>query len=447
MAKRDKNKAIVGFIALGCPKNTVDSEKMLGRIAQAGFLISADPNQADVIVINTCAFIEPAKIESLQAIKRSIKAKRHGRVKKVIVAGCLSQRSGPELITANTGVDAIVGLGQRDDIVRIIRDTLSSTEPHAYLDPSPSPVTDDSERLLIGTAHSAYLRISEGCNHSCAFCTIPAIRGRFRSKPPQMVLNEAAELAAAGVVELNVIAQDTTYYGRDLKIRNGLAILLRELEKIPGLTWIRLMYLYPAQIDQTLIDTIRQSEKIVNYVDIPIQHISNKILKDMRRPDTEEGLHNLIHTLRSAMSDITIRTTLIVGLPGESESQFNELLEFVKWARFDALGCFKFYPEPGTPAAKMPNQVPKHIKQQREQQLMLTQQKIAFEKNTARIGTHLTCLVDSLDSEGCGRARFYGQAPEIDSICIVRNCSTQPGKFVSTKVLDTQDYDLITEQI
>ncbi|MHC4460351.1 MAG: 30S ribosomal protein S12 methylthiotransferase RimO [Planctomycetota bacterium] len=449
MAEKRQKKVTVGFIALGCPKNVVDSERMLAEIARAGLLISAEPENADVVVINTCGFITPAKAEALEVVKRAVDCKLNPQrlVKKVIVTGCLPQRLGRELFNQADGIDAIVGLGQRDSIARIIKKTLSCEQPTSYLGQSPHTISDDRVRLLITPRHWAYLRISEGCNHRCSFCTIPEIRGRFRSKSKELVLAEAAELVSAGAVELNIIGQDTTYYGRDLKMQNGLATLVRELEKIAGLAWIRLMYLYPAGIDDELIETVARSEKIVHYFDVPIQHINNKILKSMRRPDTKDRICRLIEKLRSRLGDCLLRTTLIIGLPGETDQQFDELLGFIKWAEFDALGCFKYYPESGTGAADMPAQVPDRIKQQRLKELMLIQQEIAFAKNKNRIGSKLTCLVDSVDSAGAGKGRFYGQAPDIDSICIINNCSAEPGQFIDTKVVGTKDYDLLVEQI
>lgn len=444
---RKKQKITVGFVALGCPKNLVDSERMLAEIAEAGFSITAEPDTADVVVVNTCCFIAPAKAESLEAIRGAVNRKLSGAVKKVIVAGCLPERAGRQLFNQVDGIDAIIGLGQRDNIAGIIKKTLSCGQPTAYLDRSSQTIHDDRTRLLITPGHWAYLRISEGCNHRCSFCTIPAIRGRFRSKPRELVLAEAGELVSAGTVELNIIAQDTTHYGRDFKIKNDLAGLLSELERIAGLSWIRLMYLYPAGINDKLIETIAESEKIVRYLDIPIQHVNNKILKAMRRPDTKDQLQRLIEKLRCAMPDIVMRTTLIVGFPGESERQFIELLEFVKWAEFDALGCFKFYAESGTAAAQMPGQVPEKVKQQRLEELMLTQQKIAFAKNNNRIGSKLTCLADSVDSDRLSQGRFYGQAPDIDSVCIIKKCSAKPGEFINTKVGGTKGYDLLVEQI
>ena len=444
---RKKKKTTVGFIALGCPKNVVDSEKMLAEIAEAGFVITAEPDNADVVVINTCCFIAPAKTESLEAIRDAVKCKLNGAVKKVIVTGCLPERAGRQLFDQVDGIDAIIGLGQRDNIARIIKKTLSCKQPASYLDQPKGTIFDDRTRLLITPRHWAYLRISEGCNHRCSFCTIPAIRGRFRSKPQELILAEAAELVSAGTVELNIIAQDSTYYGRDLKIKNGLAGLIGELEKIAGLSWIRLMYLYPAGIDDKLIETIAESKKVVHYLDIPIQHVNNKILKAMRRPDTKDQLRRLIDKLRCAMPDIAMRTTVMVGFPDESERQFAELMDFIKWAQFDALGCFKFYAESGTAAVQMPGQIPEKVKQQRLEELMLTQQKIAFAKNNNRIGSKLTCLVDSVNSDKLSRGRFYAQAPDIDSVCIIKKCSAKPGEFINTKVVGTKDYDLVVEQI
>jgi ribosomal protein S12 methylthiotransferase len=368
---------------------------------------------------------------------------------------------GSELFAQADGIDAIVGLGRRQAIAEIIRKTLSTDKTAAYLGhsctkiskerPKPQkerlPIFDDRVRLLINPAHWAYLRISEGCDHRCSFCTIPAIRGRFRSKHPQLVLAEAAELVSAGVVELNVIAQDTTCYGRDLKTENALTCLLEQLEQIPYLQWLRLMYSYPTGINDKLVQTIAHSQKIVPYIDMPIQHINNQILNAMHRPDTKQNICSLIEKLRSAIPHIVLRTTLIIGFPGETDPQFNELLSFIKWAQFDALGCFKFYPESGTPAAEMPGQIPDKVKRQRLEELMLTQQRIAFARNKKRIGTKLTCLVDSVDPGGTGQGRFYGQAPDIDSVCIIEDCSANPGQFVNTKVTRTKDYDLIVRQI
>ncbi len=462
----------VGFVALGCPKNVVDSERMLAHLAQAGYLIAAEPERADVVIVNTCGFIEPAKVESMEAIGQAIENKRVGNVQKVIVAGCLSQRLGQELLDLAVGVDAVVGLEHRDAIVRIVEATLASDEPRIYHGPTPQAIADDRVRLRIGPAHSAYLRISEGCSHRCSFCTIPAIRGPFRSKPPVLALEEARELAQSGAVELNLIGQDTTLYGRDLKLKDGLVSLLRDMERIPGLSWIRLLYAYPTGLGDPLIETIARSERIVHYLDIPVQHANDRILKAMRRPDKREDLCRLIDRLRAAMPDIILRTTLIVGFPGETPREFDELREFVPWARFDALGAFPYFPEAGTPAAQLPDQVPEEVKHARLEELMLTQQEIVFAKNQERIGRRLTCLVEeggrsterrggkTKDGKGrrrpaagraprsaVGKGRFYGQAPDIDSVCIIEHCSAAAGRFVETTVKGTRGYDLVVEEI
>jgi len=451
MKTKETSPITVGFVPLGCPKNVVDSEKMLADIAQAGMLICADPDAADIIIINTCGFIEPAKAESIEAIQHAVQCKKDGPVKKVIVAGCLSERMGEELAQTTNGIDAIVGLGQRNSIVDIIRRTIRGQASAVSTDPPPHlpqyGLMDDSVRLLIGPAHRAYLRISEGCDHRCSFCTIPAIRGPFRSKSEKQVLQEARALVSSGVVELNLVAQDTTSYERDLQIKNGLAQLLQKLDKIDKLQWIRLLYLYPAGLSDTLIETIRTSQKICPYLDVPIQHAHDPILRAMRRPDTQEKMRRLIEKLRRHIPELVLRTTVIVGFPGETDQAFTDLLDFLRWAQFDALGAFPFFPEEGTEAATLPHQVPEEIKQQRLDTLMLMQQDIAFATNSQRMGTQLSCLVDSVESDGWGVGRFFGQAPDIDGVCRVRACTAQPGQFIQVKVVDTEHYDLVVQQV
>lgn len=447
MGKKKNQAVTVGFVALGCPKNVVDSEKMLAVIGQAEFMITADADNADVVVVNTCGFIAPAKAEAFQAIRRAVKRKKQGAVGKVIVAGCLPQRLQKELLSQIPDIDAIVDLGHRDRIAGIIEETLARKKPGVYLGGQAGQVHDDRGRLLLTPRHWAYLRISEGCNRRCSFCTIPAIRGRFRSKPAQLVLAEAKELAANGAVELSIIAQDSNYYGRDLKIKNGLSKLVKALAGIESLKWIRLMYLYPAGIDETLIETIATTEKVVKYVDMPVQHINDGILRAMRRADTKQKTARLIGKLRTAMPDVALRTTVMVGFPGETQRQFRELLEFIRWAEFDALGCFPFYPEPETAAAKMPNQVPDEVKQQRYDKLMTAQQEIAFAKNKKQMARELLCLVDSVDSRNIGRGRYYAQAPHIDSLCLINNCSHQAGEFAKVRIAGTKDYNLVAEEI
>lgn len=447
----DTNIETVGFIALGCPKNLVDSEKMLAEIGEAGFVICEDIANADVVVINTCGFIAPAREEAIEAISEAVGCKTSGSVKKVIVTGCLAQRMGQELMDEVAGIDAVVGLGERDNIAAIIKETLRPSGNAAsglYMGGAADSVSDDRGRMLITPGHWAYMRISEGCNRKCAFCTIPDIRGVFRSKPEDIVLSEARELVDNGAVELSLIAQDSNYYGRDLGEKDGLSRLIGKLEKIDGLEWIRLMYLYPAGIDDRLIETIAASEKVLNYIDMPIQHINDGILKSMRRSDRKDKTIGLVERLRAAMGDVVLRTTVITGLPGETDESFAELIEFVKWARFDALGCFSFYPEPGTIAAGMEGQVPEEVRKERADILMSVQQEIAFEKARQWVGKKLICLIDEgPDDDGVGVGRFFGQAPHVDSICLVKDSSSQPGDFIDTEVLGANEYDLIVQEI
>ncbi len=446
MKKAKHKKISVGFVALGCPKNIVDSEKMLANIGQAGFILSNDLNDTDILVINTCGFIAPAKEEALDEIRQAVKQKKKGHIKKVIVTGCLAQRMGQTLRDEVPEIDAIVGLGQRDDIAWIIKETLQNPGSYGtYLEPAAETEMNDSQRLLITPRHWTYLRISEGCDRKCAFCTIPSIRGHFRSKPQDAILAEAAELVANGAVELNIIAQDSNYYGRDMNIKDGLVKLIGQLETIDALKWIRLMYLYPSEISDELIAAISASEKIVNYIDMPVQHINDRILRNMRRSDRKEKTMALIDRLRKAMPDVALRTTIIAGLPGETDENFEELLDFVKWARFDALGCFTYYPEQGTPAAEMTAQVPEETKIRRADTIMLAQQKIAFKKTELKIGKDITLLVDSVN-ENTAIGRSYAQAPEIDSVCLIENPTALPGQFINAKVTATKDYDLITKQ-
>jgi ribosomal protein S12 methylthiotransferase len=459
--KRSKSCVTVGFVALGCPKNMVDSERLLAQIARAGLVITQDPDNADVVVINTCGFISPAKNEALDAIRKAVRQKQKGHVRKVIVAGCLPQRLGKDMLKQTPGIDAVVGLEHRDNIVEVIKKTLADDSPVQLVTPGFTSLPDDRVRMRITPRHYSYLRISEGCSRKCAFCTIPAIRGKSRSKPEEIIIAEAKDLVASGAVELNIIGQDITTYGRDLSRRlavagtvtvgsdsPGLPDLLTALAKIPRLVWIRLLYLYPTGISDRLIETVASSEKIVPYFDIPLQHINPQILKLMNRPHSKDRIYKLIENLRSRIPGCVIRTTLIVGFPGETDARFEELLDFVKWARFDHLGCFTYYPEEGTPAAQLPHQVPQRIKKYRYSEIMKAQQKIVFEKNKSGLGRTVTCLIDSVDAKRkTAAARYFGQAPQIDSICIIKNCNVSPGDFIEVKIISSQDYDLLCEQI
>jgi len=448
MAKKNNlTPMIIGIVPLGCPKNMVDSERILAELAQAGFTITGDYNNADIVVVNTCGFIEPAKQEALGIIGDLAKLKKEQKIKKIIVAGCLAERMGQELFDCVDGIDAVVGLGSRNNIAEIVMQVMDSDTCSSFIAEKGQSLVDDRVRFRITPEHWSYLRISEGCDHKCSFCTIPAIRGKFRSKKQSIILQEAQELADSGVKELNIIAQDTAYYGKDIGLKDGLSKILTKLDKIESIDWIRLMYLYPIGITDRLINTIKKRDKILPYFDMPIQHISDHVLKDMRRPDTKERIYQLIEKLKQQIDGLVLRTTMIVGFPGETDEHFQELLDFIEWAQFDALGAFTYYAEEGTVAATMTNQIDEEIKQQRLDELMLAQQKIVFEKNKNKVGSELLCLIDSVDEQGCGIGRYYGQAPEIDSVCIINDCHGDVGEFVKTKVTDYDNYDLIVEEI
>jgi ribosomal protein S12 methylthiotransferase len=429
--KRDKGVVTVGFVALGCPKNMVDSEKMLAHIGQAGYVITPELDGADAIVINTCGFIEPAKAEALEVIEEAVKYKKAGRLGKVIVAGCLPQRLGEGLFSEVEGIDVIMGLEQRDNVASIIKKSLVDSHQKVYLDGPVAAVHNDKGRMLLTPGHWAYLRIAEGCNRRCSFCTVPAIRGPFRSKPLKMILAE----------------QDSTSYGRDLKAQNTLDELFRRLAGLDELKWIRLMYLYPTQVSDKLIEVIAGVQKVVKYLDIPLQHINNEILKSMRRQGSADQIRQLIEKLRAAVPEIVLRTTVIVGFPGETSEQFSELLDFIKWVEFDALGCFTFYSETGTPASQLPGQLPQEVKQQRFDELMMAQQEIVFSKMRRWLGRELLCLVDAVNSDGSGQGRYYGQAPLIDGVCLMDKCSAGVGEFTKVRIVGTKDYDFLVEQI
>ncbi len=438
----------VSFVSLGCAKNVVDSEKMLGQLAEAGCAITADEDDADVTVINTCGFLEASRTEADEVIREAVGRKAEGSLKRVVVAGCLVQRDKEAILERIPGVDALVGVNNRDDIVRAVlgknghsprRTTdlfLADYHPFVQL---------DTARLRITPRHYGYLRISEGCDQKCTFCTIPSIRGKMHCKPPEVVLAEARELVGDGVVELNLIGQDTTSYGLgDDRIQGGLAGLLRALNGVDGLRWIRLMYVYPSVFSDEMIEAIAGCDKVCKYIDLPLQHINDRVLKAMHRRVTRQQTEDLLERLRQRIPGVSIRTTLIAGFPGETDCEFAELVEFIEGFRFDALGVFPYSQEPDTPAGRMRQQLPEQVKRQRVDTLMQSQQEVAFSLADERVGSQLEVLIDDRD-HGTLAARHEGQAPSVDSVTYVQGCDAKPGEFVSVRCVGRKDYDLVAK--
>jgi ribosomal protein S12 methylthiotransferase len=432
---------------LGCAKNLVDSEKMLGQLAEAGCVLSADPAEADVMVINTCGFLEASRTEADEVIREAVAQKQRGALNRVVVAGCLVQRDGEKILDRIPGIDGLVGTNNRDDVVRAVlgRRTGNGGPPvDVYLSDYHPFVQLDFARLRLTPRHYAYLRISEGCDQKCTFCTIPAIRGRMHCKPPSIVLAEARELVADGAVEISLIGQDTTSYGLgEDPIEGGLGRLLRLLDRVDGLQWLRLMYVYPSVLTDEILDAIAECARVCKYIDIPLQHINDRVLKAMHRRITRAETEKLLARIRGRIPGVTIRTTLIAGFPGESEKEFEELVTFVKDFRFDALGVFAYSLEPETPAGRMRDQISDSVKAQRVDALMRAQQIVAFDLADARIGSRFRALVDGNAGTNLVTARHEGQAPSVDSVTYVHRCHAEPGEFVNVRCTGRSDYDLL----
>jgi ribosomal protein S12 methylthiotransferase len=441
-------KPTFAFVSLGCPKNTVDSERMLGKLAQEGYALTPNADGADVVVVNTCGFIEPARQESLGVIREMLSLKERGRVGAVVVAGCLAERKKDDLLAEVPGVDHIVGVFGREEIAQVLDRTLGKRlhdEQRSLFRPAPVKAQEDTARLRITPRHYAYLKISEGCDRLCTFCAIPGMRGKHVTKPIEEVLREARELVADGVRELIVVAQDTTYYGLDLYGRVRLAELLSELDQVPGLEWIRILYAYPIHFTDDLIETLAAAKKIIAYLDMPLQHINDRMLRRMQRRVNRAETEDLLARLRKALPNLTLRTTFIVGFPGETEGEFEELRDFMKTSRFERAGVFTYSLEPGTPAARLPDHLPEEVKAERREQLMAVQQQIAFEWTRAQIGKEIEVIVDAADPEVPGHvlARSHADAPEIDCSVRVKGKNMRPGDIVRARVTGADGYDLI----
>ena len=431
----------VSFVSLGCPKNLVDSEVMLGILARHHYEITADDRDAEVIIINTCGFIEDAKRESIDKIIELASLKETGNCKLLVVAGCLPQRYQEELTKELPEVDLWIGTGEHHKIV----EHLEKEEKGSYLTQSEYLYDDLTPRLVSTPKHTAYIKIAEGCSHTCTFCAIPGIRGRFRSRPIDSIIRETSRLVSSGMREAILIAQDTTSYGIDFKSGLGLSSLLREMVKIKGLVWIRLLYTYPQFVTDELIDVIKNEEKVLKYLDIPIQHVSDRMLKDMGRGITGDKLRNRLYRLREAVPDLIIRTSVIVGFPGETETDFRELLNFIEEFEFDRLGAFTYSHEEGTPAALIKRQIPEQVKKERYNRVMRLQKIISKQKNKSHIGKTEKVLIDGVseESEFLLSGRTTGQAPDIDGITYITSGTASPGDIVNVRITDASDYDLV----
>ena len=443
----------VYFISFGCDKNLVDSEQMMGLLNEAGYEFTDDENEADVIVINTCCFIGDSKKESIDAVIEAGTLKKEGKLKYLIAAGCLAERYPEEIRKSLPEVDAIIGTTAFDEIVSVIEELESKgSEGDVALRKKDRDVSvNPGVRRVISTGgHYEYLKIAEGCDKHCTYCIIPEIRGRYRSFPMERLVSDAEELASSGVKELILVAQETTVYGRDLYGKKMLPELLRELSKIEGLKWIRLMYCYPEEIDPELIAAIKELPKVCHYLDMPVQHCSDSILKRMGRRTTKADITALIKNLRAEIPDITLRTTLISGFPGESEEDHKELLSFVEEMSFDRLGVFTYSREEGTKAADFPDQCPEELKVRRRDEIMALQQEISSEKNELLSGRALYCMIEGrIPEDHVLVARTMRDAPDIDGLCFIdETAGTEgllTGDFVKVKIKGSSEYDLFAE--
>lgn len=436
------------FISLGCDKNLVDSEVMLGLLDAKGYRIVDDETEADVIVVNTCCFIHDAKEESIQTILEMAEYKKEGRLKALVVTGCLAQRYQQEIFEEIPEVDAILGTTSYDRIVEAVEEALGGNGQMRIADID-APPSADEKRMVTTGGHYAYLKIAEGCDKHCTYCIIPKIRGSFRSVPIERLVREAARLAGQGVKELILVAQETTMYGKDLYGEKSLHKLLRELCRIGGLRWIRILYCYPEEIYDELIQVIQEEKKICHYLDLPIQHVNDEILRRMGRRTTRRQLESIVGKLRQEIPDITLRTTLITGFPGETKEQHEELMEFVDKMEFDRLGVFTYSPEEDTKAADMPDQIPEDTKEERREELMELQQEIAFDQAEAMIGREVLVMVEGkVVDEDAYVGRTYRDAPNVDGLIFIHTQEELvSGDFARVKVTGALEYDLIGELI
>lgn len=432
------------FISLGCDKNLADSEEMLGLLTAGGHEITDDETQADAIVINTCCFIKDAKEESVETILEMAEYKKTGSCHALIVTGCMAQRYQKEIIEEVPEVDAVLGTTSYGDIVKALEEAVAGNHFEEFRDIDYLPDTG-SKRVLTTGGHFGYLKIAEGCDKHCTYCIIPKLRGKFRSVPMERLIAQAEDMAEQGVKELILVAQETTVYGKDLYGKKSLHILLKKLCEIRGIRWIRILYCYPEEIYDELIETIRDEKKICHYLDIPIQHASDRILKRMGRRTSKQELIDIIGKLRKEIPDIVLRTTLITGFPGETEEDHEELKEFIDEMEFDRLGVFTYSPEENTPAAEMADQVPEEVKEERRDELMELQQEISYDRGQDRIGQELLVMIEGkVADESAYIGRTYGDAPKVDGYIFVQTGELlMTGDFAKVRVTGALEYDLI----
>ncbi|MBI4551056.1 MAG: 30S ribosomal protein S12 methylthiotransferase RimO [Candidatus Latescibacteria bacterium] len=435
----------IGLASLGCSKNLVDSEVMLGLLTQAGYEVTHDYRDADVIIVNTCAFIGPAKEESINTILELAKFKEDGRCAALVVTGCLAQRYSKDLVAELPEVDAVIGVDQYPHIVSVLERLPG--RPGAALravERRPLPTDYSFPRVVTTPPHSVYLKIAEGCDRRCTFCIIPAIRGRQRSRTIESIIAEARQLAEQGAKELNLISQDTTWYGKDLPEPADLPALLRALNQVDGIRWIRPLYNHPVRFTDDLIDTIAQLDHVCNYIDMPLQHITDRMLTAMNRETTRRETVRLIGRMRASIHGLALRTTFIVGFPGETDEDFEELYDFVAETRFDRLGVFPYSPEEGTPAVRYPDQVPDDVTQERRARLMELQREISLARNQAYVGRSVEVLVDEVNpTDGTAVGRTEADAPEVDNEVLLTGAGLTPGDFVRATIIDALEYDLV----
>jgi ribosomal protein S12 methylthiotransferase len=441
-----KIKGTYSFVSLGCPKNLVDSERMLGLLQLDGYKLVHEPVGADFVVVNTCGFIERARDESYATIREMLELKRKGDIRGVIVSGCLAEREKEKLLETLPQIDHLVGVFGREQVTKVADRLIGGLdEQRTVFQPAPSRPLDDRNRLRITPRHFAFLKISEGCDRLCTFCAIPKMRGKHATKPIEDVIAEARELAADGVRELVIVAQDTTYYGMDLYGETRLTELLGELEKVEGIEWIRLMYLYPMYFGDELIEKIATSKKIIPYLDLPLQHINDTMLRRMQRRVPRDATETLLAKLRGRIEGLVMRTTFITGFPGETDEQFEELVDFVRAQRFERLGVFSYSFEPDTPAARMSDHLPEDVKEARRERLMAVQQEVAFAWNQAQIGRQVDVMIDSAvpGEKQAWVGRGHADAPDVDGVVYVTGQKLRPGKIVRCEIVATSDYDLV----